>query len=285
MSINESSATALVRFTGLGIVCFNKDRGIGEFGVIRDTKHDMSIKIQRPVFQEGGDNDTLGYQDIATYQSLPKDGVEIEIKALREPAIAGYELYQSGDFDRLDSPVANDFRWIVNMNALHGDAPLLANNGARYPITKMSIANGLFYTQKLDTSLFFEKVTKDETGIATQREVFGHVAETIGVKIEAEEVSFTIRFSGREETHSLKRIEGLPFRIEIRNMDYNANAIYSDMPDYYKYVSSTNGQRFELTPIVEEGDAATPAGRPVNTMDFCHPVVVDDPPSIDQLGG
>lgn len=285
MSINESSATALVRFTGLGIVCFNKDLKRGEVALIRDLNHELSIKVQRPVFQEGSDNDSLGYQDIATYQSLPKDDVEIEIKAVRGPAIEGYDLYQTGDFDRLDSPDANDFRWVVNMNALHGDVPLLANNGPRYPITKMYIGNGLFYTFKLDTNLFFEKVTKDETGIATQREVFGHVAETIGVKIEAEEVSFTIRFGGREETHLLKRIDGLPFRIEIRNMDYNANAVYSDLPDYYKYVASTNSHRFELTPIIEEGDAATPSGRPVNTMDFCHPVVVEDPPTINQLGG
>ncbi len=47
MSVNESSATALVRFTGLGIVCFNKDRQRGEIAVIRDNKHTLSIKIQR----------------------------------------------------------------------------------------------------------------------------------------------------------------------------------------------------------------------------------------------
>jgi len=35
MSIKESSATALVRFTGLGIVGFNKERQRGEVSVIR----------------------------------------------------------------------------------------------------------------------------------------------------------------------------------------------------------------------------------------------------------
>lgn len=283
MSVNETSATALIRFTGLGIVCFNKERQRGEIGVIRDHKHELSIKIQRPMFQEADGNDALVYKDLAVYRALPKENVQIEIKALVNPAIAGYEVYQSGDFDRLDSPDANDFRWVINMNSLHGDAPLVPGNEERYPLTKVYIANGLFYTHRLDTNLFFEKVLKNPSGEAMQREIFGNVAETIGVKIEADEVLFTIRVGGKKETHSLKRIEGLPFRIEIRNMDYDANAVYSDMPDYYKYLSSAAGNRFEFTPIVEESEQA--AGQPVNTMDFCHPIVVDDPPSVDQLGG
>lgn len=278
MSVNESSATTLVRFTGLGIVCFNKEKQRGEVAVIRDNKHELSIKIQRPVFQEGGGNDVVVYQDMATYQSLPKEDVQIEIKALGKPATDGFEIYQSGDFDRLASADPNDFRWIVNMNSLHGETALTPGAEERYPLTKIYIGNGLFYTHKLDTNLFFEKVAKDASGNATQREVFGNVGETIGVKIEGEEVSFIIRIGGNEETQTLQRIDGLPFRIEIKNMDYNADAVYSDMPDYYKYLSSADGQRFELSPIVEDGDAASAAGRPVNTMDFCHPIVVDDPP-------
>src|SRR2546430_635360 len=134
MSVNESSATALVRFTGLGIICFNDEQQRGEIAVIRDDKHQISIRIQRPVYQDGAE--------------------------------------------------------------------------------------------------------KDESGNALQRETFGNVAETIGARIEAEEVSVTIRIGDREETHLLQRFEGLPFRIEIKNMDYGANAVYSDMPDYYKYLAS-----------------------------------------------
>jgi hypothetical protein len=283
MPVNESSATALVRFTGLGIVCFNKERQRGEIAVIRDTTHELSIKLQRPVFQEAAGNDVVRYQDIATYQSLPKEDVQIEIKALGKPAIDGFEIYQSGDFDRLEAADPKDFRWIVNMNTLHGDTPLSTGTEERHPLTKIYIGNGLFYTHKLDTNLLFEKVGKDASGNATQPELFGNVAETIGAKIEGEEVSFTIRIGGKEETQSLRRIDGLPFRIEIKNMDYNADAVYSDMPDYYKYLSSADGHHFELSPVVEDADAASAVGRPVNTMDFCHPIVVDDPPSIDQL--
>ena len=278
MPVKESSATALVRFTGLGIVCFNKEEHRGEIAAIRDNKHLLTIKIQQPVYQDGAESDIITYQDIATYQQLPVEGVEIEIKAHGAPAIEGYEIYQSGDFDRLDSPDVNDFRWIVNMNALHGETALKPAEEARYPLAKIFISNGLFYAHKLDRNLFFEKVETDASGALQQREPFGHIAETIGVKIEGDEVSFTIRVGGREETQMLKRIAGLPFRIEIKNMDHSANAVYSDMPDYYKYMTSPDGNRFDLTPVTEDGD-----GESVNQLEFCHPIVIDDPPSINAL--
>jgi hypothetical protein len=286
MSVKESSATALVRFTGLGIICFNKDLQRGEIAAIRDNKHLLTVKIQQPVFEEAGGNDLLLYKDIATYQNLPKDDVQIEIKALGKPAVKGYEIYHGVDFDRLDSADVNDFRWIVNMNTLHGDTVLSATALSpiaqrRHPITKIYVGNGLFYTHKLDTELFFEKVEKDASGTATRREVFGNVAETIGVKIESEEVSFTIRIGDREETQSLKRIDGLPFRIEIKNMDYSEDAVYSDMADYYGYLSSPTGQQFDLTPIIE--DAGTAHGGAVNHKQFCHPVGSDDLATIDEL--
>ena len=282
MSIQESSATALVRFTGLGIICFNGDRQRGEIAAIRDDKHLLTIKIQQPVFQEGSGNDLIVYQDIATYQNLPKDDVRIEIKGLGRPAIEGYEIYQSGDFDRLNSTDVNDFRWIVNMNALHSDTALIPTREDHHPLTKIYIGNGLFYTHKLDTKLFFEKVEKGAGGQATQREVFGNVAETIGVKIEGDEVAFTIRIGDEDKTHSLRHVDGLPFRIEIKNMDYSANAVYSDMADYYGYLSSPTGNRFDLTPVVEDDGGETAGGGSVNQIQFCHPVA-SDLPSIDEL--
>jgi hypothetical protein len=281
MSIKESSATALVRFTGLGIICFNKEQQRGEIGVIRDNKHTLTVRIQKPVFQDGLDNDLIVYEDVATYEKLPKDNVQIEIKAVGTEAIQGYEIYQSGDFNRLESEDFNDFRWIVNINSLHGEKSLSKPAGSeRYPLTKLYIGNGLFYTHKLDRNLFFEKIEKDASGDSRQREAFGNVAETIGVKIEGEEVTFTIRIGGEEETHSLKRAEGLPFRIEIKNMDYGTTAVYSDMPDYYRYMSSPSGVQFDLAPVIE-GDQRAKGGA-VNQDDFCHPLGGDFA-SIDEL--
>ena len=282
MPVKESSATALVRFTGLGIICFNEEQQRGEIAAIRDDKHTLGIRIQQPVYKDGAENDIVVYQDVAAYQNLPKDDVRIEIKALGEPAIKGFEIYQSGDFDRLKSADVNDFRWVVNIDSLHGDTTLRPTAERRHPLTKIYIGNGLFYTHKLDRKLFFEKVGTDASGKATRREVFGNVAETIGVKIEGEEVSFTIRTGGKEETHSLKRVEGLPFRIEIKNMDYNENAVYSDMADYYGYLSSPAGDKFDLTPIIEDSGAAPAPGGAINYKQFCHPIATNLS-SIDQL--
>jgi hypothetical protein len=282
MSLNESSATALVRFTGLGIICFNEKMQRGEIAAIRDNKHVLTIKIQQPVFQEGSGNDTIVYQEIATYEQLPAEDVQLEIKALGAPAIEGFEIYQSGDFSRLDSDDVNDFRWIVNMSDLHDDAELTSPAHQTHPLTKIYIGNGLFYTHKLDTKLFFEQVERDASGAKTAREVFGNVGETIGVKVEGDEVSFIIRIGGEEETHTLQRVEGLPFRIEIKNMDYSETAVYSDMADYYGYLSSPTGEQFDLTPIVEDAGGQTTEGGSVNQVQFCHPVAARWP-SIDEL--
>lgn len=283
MSVNESSATALVRFTGLGIICFNKDRQRGEIAAIRDNKHTLTIKIQKPAYQDGIDSDIVVYQDIVTYEKLPKDDVQIEIKAAGNPAIEGYEIYESGDFDRLASADVNDFRWIVNMNALHGETALAPTAKEKHPLAKIYIGNGLFYAHKLDRNLFFERVEKDAGGTAMQRETFGNVAETIGVKIEGDEVRFKIRIGGREETHSLQRVAGFPYRIEIKNMDYSGEAEYSDMPDYYQYLSSPAGNQFDLNPIVEDEGDGNAVGKSVDFKVFCHPIASDDLSSIDDL--
>lgn len=278
MSVQESSATALVRFTGLGIVCFNKEQQRGEIAGIRDNNHILSVKIQRPVYQDGAEKDVVVYKDIASYENLPKDQVQIEIKASGNPPIAGYEIYQNGQFDRRGSSDVNDFRWFVNMSTLHGVTMPNATANQRYPLTKIYISNGLFYTHELDRNLFFEKIEKNASGLEKQREIFGNVAETLGVKIEGERVAFTIRIGDQKTIHSLDRLDGLPFRIEIKNMDYNTNSIYSDMPDYYRYLTSPSGNQFELTPVADEAGVES-----INQQEFCHPIVVDDLSSIDLL--
>jgi len=280
MPIQESSATALVRVTGLAIICFNEQRDCGEIGIIRDDKHTFTFKIKRPVYKEGADADVVAYEDVAVYENLPKENVEIEITA-EQPAIEGYEiLSKAANSTGLEATDRNDFSWIVNFDDLHGEVPLVKAGGTdRFPLTKLTIESGVFYTHRLDQNLFFEKVAKEGDTVA--REPFGNVAETIGVKIEAETVNVTIRFDGKEETHSLNRLPGLPSVIEFTNMDYNANAVYSDMPDYYRYRTTSTGAQVELAPVIE-GDGRRVKGGAINQDDFCHPIEMDLS-SIDEL--
>lgn len=280
MSLNESSATALVRFTGLGIICFNPNQQRVEVAAIRDHRHAFTLRIQKGGFLEGVGNDALGYQDIAAYEKLPNQGVRIEIRATGAGAIQGYQVYENGNFDRLDSPDANDFRWLVNLTKLHSDTSLKPLKQAQHHLAKIYIGNGLFYTHRLDKNLFFEKVERDQASGHEKREVFGNVGETMGAKILGDEVVVTVRIGQREEIHVLPRVEGLPHRIDFRNMDPSGNAVFSDMADYYGYISSADGSRFDFTPV-QDTDASD--GGSVNQIEFCHPIVTDDVPSIDDL--
>ena len=96
---------------------------------------------------------------------------------------------------------------MISLDSEHAHAAWRSRPGAyakqNYPAAKIYITTD-FSIPQLDNNLFFEK-EKDASGLVTQREVFGNVAETIGVKIEADEVSFAIRIGDQEETHSLKR--------------------------------------------------------------------------------
>jgi len=270
MSIIESAANTLVRFTGLGIVCFNETQNRCEMAVLRDERHTLSLKIQKPQYLDGAEKDVVVYKNLAVYENLPKEGVEIEIKAAANPAISGFEIYHADeDFNRPESEDVNDFRWIVDFKEFHGDDLVVQNGGDKYPFTKLFIANGLFYTHKLDTELYFEKIGNDENGNLQNREVFGNVAETIGVKIEADQVSFRIKYDETDETQLLEKVSGLPYRIEIMNMDYSENADYSDLPDYYKYLGGADGEKFELEPVTEENDEI---GGGVSGKRFCHPI-------------
>ena len=272
MPVQESSATALIRFTGLGIICFNPQDQQGEIGIVRDHNHQLSIRVRQPVYQDGAESDIIVYRDVVSYEELPKENVRVQIKADGAP-VAVYEIYQNGDFDRLGSADRNDFRWLVDMGDLHNEDALSPTAERPYPLSYVYISNGLFYTHKLDENLCFEKVEKDANGVEGQREVFGNVGETLGVKLEGDVVSLTIRIGDQETTHSFARVAGLPVLFEFKNMDHDANAIYSDMPDYYKYLASPTGKQFELKPIAED-DSVTPAqGGSVNQEDFCHPII------------
>ncbi len=272
MSIIESTATALVRFTGMGIIKFCDSRQRGELSIVRDNKHTFTVKIQQPVYKDGLERDVIVYEDMVVYKDLPMTGVEISITTGGQSAVSGFEVYRGTNFDRLHSDDFNDFNWVVNMEQLHGANLVESLSLNPNPTNDVIIENGFFYTHKLNTDLYFEKVTKDANGTEINREHFGNVAKTIGAKLEADEVIFTIKTDVIDDTQTLSRVVGFPFRIEIENVDHNVNAIYSDMPDYYKFYSSNNGTFFEFEPLKSEVDDIGISGGSINSEAFCHPI-------------
>lgn len=266
MALIESTSTALVRITGLGIICFNEKKERAEIAVIRDEQHELSINIQQPKYKDGIDKDLIIYENIASYTGLPKENVSIEILTNGESKHKGYEVYKAdGEFDRKDSEDMNDFRWVVSMKKLHDENIVKANSENRYPLTKLFVNDGLFYVHQLNTDMVFEKIEKGEDGNEKHREVFGNIAETLGVKLDADEVIFNITIGDNIESHTLKR-SGLPYRIEIKNMNYDEEAVLSDMPDYYKYIQPGTGSNYEFELIAD--DEASAKG--ISGKTFCH---------------
>lgn len=301
MEFDESSATALVRLTGLAFICLNGAAQRCEIGLIRDDRHQLSIKILKPL--SGGQ-----YQEIASYQhqQLPEN-MSLEIKAQGAP-IGGCQTYEQGGFNRLganDLNDLNDFRWLVDMQGLHGSTLSPTINKRRDPVSKVYLHSALLYTHELDKQLFFDQVTTYANGVTSSPQPFGRVAKTMGAQINGTEVSLTIQIGNQTMNHSLPRISN-PYVIEIKNIDYNLAPPYSDMPDYYKYIACPSGRQVELKPGKEGANpgvltagpriiqsalrrqgaegakSGVVAGKAVNQENFCHPVVFPLP-SLDAL--
>lgn len=256
MSINESSATAVVSVRGLSIGCFNPEKKRREIALIRDGQHQLSVKILKPSFIDGTGEDCLSYENVSSYRNLPDD-VEISIKGVGNPAIEGYEVYETENFDRLNpnKENENDFRWLVNVagDEMHGDNLVGSSNLDRFPLSRLVIENGLFYARDVNEDFYFEKVEIDADGNELKRSDFGNLAESTGVKIESDVVSFTIKVGEEEHTHLLPRTDGLPYKIEISNMNYAEDAPVSDMPTYYSYFADAEGRTFDFIQNTEAG--------------------------------
>jgi hypothetical protein len=276
MSIKESSATALVRARGIGIFCFNPNKKQGEMALIRDKRHTLTVKVQKPIFNDGSDRDTVNYSAVIEYRQIDPLNVCIEIEGIGNPIVGGYEIYKSGVFDRLNPAESdeNDFRWLVNLEGEEMHERLLTKqesqvNGSRSPVSKLFIKNGIFYARTINKNLFFEKLRKDATGAVIERTDFGYVAETVATKIEADFVSFKIRIGTEEHSHILPRISGSPYKIEIDNMDLDQENPISDMPDFYNFLVSADGQSFDLEPKKDESDS----GDSTSKSGSCHAIV------------
>jgi hypothetical protein len=283
MPVTENSATALVRVRGLGIACFNETQNRGEVALIRDGRHTLSIKISKPVFIEN----TVGYDDIITYENIDPMNVSIEINALGNSLINGYEVFTGEEFDRLngENNDENDFRWIVTLESdeLHGhdlvkNDELLDQNQNK--VSRLSIRDALFYTCEVNENFLFEKIKKDANGNELEREEFGYIAETMGAKIEAEYVRFCLKIGFEEHTHVFPRVIGNPVKIEITNMDPDPEAVISDMPDYYGFLLDESGTTFDLNNVKnDEGDTV---GTSTTGEEFCH-IVFSKQPCIESF--
>ena len=266
MSIKESDATLLMRFTGMAIINVGRGKASAEIGVIRDGKHTMSIALEEPAFRDGTGRDVLYYRPLMEVSDLSIEDTEIRIES---PDGRGIEFFHSEEvFDRLSCEDENDFRWIVAMDELHSGSSPIVNGSGPYPVSPVVISGGTLYTHQLDSGVVFEK----RTGRNENKTKFGNVAETLGATIPGEKVLINVASGGKSEEYVLERKEGLPYRLVIKNIDYTEGASYSDMPDYYRYFDTHADDEVELEPKKGE-DGKLPGS--ITGKKFCHPVVAE----------
>ena len=278
MPVTKSSATAFVNVRGLGIVCFNPNKKRSETAIIRSGNHKLSINVLKPAFIDGTGKDTVGFVPILSRQIDDLTDVSIEISGVGNPKTEDYEFFQEGDFDRLNGDNdENDIRWILNLEGeeMH-NANLVKNEqnslAEKPPVSKLFISNGLFYAvmpdeKELEKTPFFHK--KDPSENAEQE--FGYIAETMGANIEADEVLLKIKIGENEESLSLKRIEDCPYKIEISNINSDTDAMLSDLPICYEFLTDEEGVLFELNPKTENSDS----GSPIFGKVYCHITLVN----------
>lgn len=260
----------IVKFTGLGIISFNDYKKRGEIAALRAPDyqdHQLTIRICRPSFNNS--QGCINYNRVATYGASGKEmplrlrDAKIEVKATKNPTIEGYEIYHAEEnFDRvslsnnhliyeLAGREKNDFRWVVDMDDMHGETLFRREAEKECALTNICINNGLFYSMGINTLFYFNKIEVNNGELADDFEQFGYAAETIVAEIEAEQVIFKLTDGQREETHTFE--QGLlPTIIEIENNSNFAGGTLSDMPEYYKCLASKSGRKFELKPNVLE---------------------------------
>lgn len=273
MPITKSSTTAFINVRGLGIICFNPQKKRCETAIIRNAEHTLTVNVYKPTFIDGGSSDKLGYTPIFNRKITELEDISIEISGIGNPKIDGFELFQNGDFNRLNGESdENDLRWILNLEGEEMHGSNLSKNeqfslAEKPPVTRLYISNGLFYAvmpndKDLPDFPFFRK----NDPFRNVEEDFGYIAETLGVNIESDEVVFKLNIGITENTLSLPKIDGIPYKIEITNVDENPDAPLSDLPICYKFLSSNDGMEFDLKPLEQN----TADGKPVRGKQYCH---------------
>lgn len=203
MSLDINSATAIVRFKGLGILCFNEALARAENLFIHKNDHKLLLEIYVPVSVE--DNDKLiadnvkegdpdwprhkkfngyWYEQYAAYPSFQgTDDVTpmtIDVRGIGNPDVAGYAKYTPDDFHRdITNDDENDLRWIVDPVS-HGIFPpqgLLTIGDPQAAVSKLYINNATFYTATIPgfkkseatgakTAINFQKIALLDDGAA-----------------------------------------------------------------------------------------------------------------------
>lgn len=325
MSLDINSAAAIVRFKGLGILCFNEALARAENLFIHKNDHKLLLEIYAPVSAE--DNDKLiadnvkegdkprlrlfndyWYEQYAAYPSFQgTDDVTpmtIEVRGIGNPDVAGYAKYTPDDFHRdiLNDDV-NDLRWIVDpvSDGIFPSHGLLTIGDPEAAVSRLYINNATFYTATIPgfkkgaatvdtTAINFRKVALLDDGAAEHVifEAYQNAAPfgPIGEEIGAGIDADAVQLMVTVGTEAHTHI--FP-RIHMPIVIYLNNSATttpeSDIPVYRNFWGPSSEPTFNL--IEEEVIKTTldPAVDPVSGTEMCYGIVTEEPPCIEALTG
>jgi hypothetical protein len=259
-------ATAIVKFTGLGMVCANEgEENILETLFVHAKQHKLDVKIRKA--KKIGHSATQEVETIATIttEDFVKEEnfwlhsqVRISISSeLGETSkYRGLRLYKNDDFDRSEKSDPNDFGWLINLNRdrLLGEEEIyqpIANTD--FPRSLMTIENCLIYTEKLardkedvEEIKFIRVIDSGNSAVSERGELkeqkFGKVADWLGAAVFGSAVTLTIEIGGVVREFYLPKSEN-PYIIEISNV---AEDMESDMDVYRTFWAIEGNRQFNL---------------------------------------
>lgn len=238
-------ATITIRFTGLLVFCFDKQRKHCQIG-IHSTTDDHELRLR--LIKRGPDPESESEQTRTLNHAQLRQSSELEFwldvegdsltQQTAEPFIAG----------RQDEPPSNpqDFRWVIDLEGEHFyNQPLKLRRGVLKPI--LCVPKGLFYTAELSSEPYLA-LPVAATGTKQSRargRSLGQIAKVVGANIHLTHPNQALVLrAGRNgpELWRLKREEGATYEITVENGDTPQAPPGGDFDYYYHAIELNRGE-------------------------------------------
>jgi hypothetical protein len=265
----DATATAIIE--GLAVSKYNHGASKWNVVFLRNCGHYPRLII-REVERRSG----RVVSEIKRLEIAERDSISITVSS---PAGNIPWIYQTdGPFNRNPSHDAQDFRWMLDIQQLHGrEVPRTGS----IPTNSLSISNGCFYTS-VRTKRPYRKRWINPDGTETPIQEIGLTGRTFGADFKA--ASVTVRVTGENDYNgTFDHRDNSKYEIIFDNTcvdERQPSPNETDFHFYYKLFSDRNG-RVEILPP-EEPDVVAyqdPEPEPEPKHPACH--AIDD----GSLGG
>lgn len=268
----DATATAIIQ--GLAVSKYNHGASIWDVVFLRNCGHYPKLII-REVDRRSG----RVISEIKRLEIAESDSISITVSS---PAGNIPWHYQTGgSFDRNPNHDAQDFRWMLDIQQLHGGK---VDRTGSIATNSLSITNGCFYTS-VRTKLPYRKRWINPDGTGTPVQTIGLTGRTFGSDFKG--ASVTVSVTGENDySKTLDHRDNSRYEIIFDNTcvdEIQPSPDETDFHFYYRLFNDRNG-RVEILPpeepdVVGFQEPDDPEPEPVPKHPACH--AIDD----GSLGG